>query len=258
MTCEDLDRLLASQGSSALSAARNHAATCPRCRDLLRAVAVDEAGAGDLRPALASEISSRIAADLTPVRPLPHAGLLTTAFAVIFAGLALLGGLTLGDHALSGMDWATMLFTFASLAVSAVLLSFALSGQMAPGSRRWAPAWMLAVGVLLGIAVVFAVLFPYGHENAFWQHAWICLRTGLAGGAVAATLIWLVLRRGAVLDPRASGALAGLLGGLTGTAVLEMHCPDFNAVHILVGHWGAALLCAGIGWIAGEIAARRG
>ena len=62
---------------------------------------------------------------------------------------------------------------------------------------------------------------------------------------------------GGVLDQRTSGALAGLLGGLAGVAILEIHCPNFNASHILIGHWGAALLCAGVGWVAGDIAARR-
>jgi Negative regulator of sigma F len=256
MTCRDLDRQLASRGSAALYAGRNHAATCPRCRDLLHAIAVDDA-AGDLNPALAAEIAGRLAGDLTAVRPLPPAGLLTTAFALIFSALTLLGGLALGDRALLRMDWLTALFTFASLAGSACLVAFALTGEMTPG-RRLAPPWVLASGILLGLALVFATLFPYREEPAFWLHVWRCLRAGLAAGSIAAALVWLILRRGAVLDPRACSALAGLLGGLTGTAILEMHCPDFNVMHIIVGHWGAAALGAGIGWIGGAIAARRG
>jgi hypothetical protein len=259
MTCRDLDRLLASQASDALAVGRNHAATCPRCRDLLHAIAVDDAAsASGLRPELATEIASRLGGDLTAVRPLPSTGLLTTAFALIVAALALLGGLALGDRALLRMDWLTVLFTFASLAVCVCLLAFSLSSEMAPGSRRLMPPWILAPGILLVLAWVFSVLFPYREESAFWLHAWRCLRTGLAAGSLAAALIWLILRRGAMLDPRASGALAGLLGGLTGTSILEIHCSDFNVAHIIVGHWGAAALGAGIGWIAGAIAARRG
>lgn len=216
-----------------------------------------ESQAGGLRPEQVHDIAGRLATDLKPVRPLPPAGLLATAFALIFSALVLLGGLTLGDRALLRMDWLTALFTFASLAASACLVAFALSGEMTPG-RRLAPPWVLAAGILLALAVVFAVVFPYQEELAFWLRAWRCLRTGLAAGSLAAALVWLILRHGATLDPRASGALAGLLGGLTGTAILEIHCSDFNAMHIIVGHWGAAALGAGIGWIAGAIVARRG
>lgn len=216
-----------------------------------------ESHAADLRPERANEIASCLAGDLKPVRPLPPAGLLTTAFALIFAALALLGGLALGDRALLRMDGLTALFTFASLAGSACLVAFALSGEMAPGSRLASP-WVLAGGILLGLALIFAALFPYYAEPAFWLRAWRCLRVGLAAGSLAAALIWLILRRGAMLDPRAGGALAGLLGGLSGATVLEIHCPNFDGAHIIVGHWGAAALGAGIGWIAGAIAARRG
>lgn len=216
-----------------------------------------ESQASGLRPEQANAIASRLTRDLKPVRPLPPPGVLTTAFALVFSALALLGGLSLGDRALLRMDWLTALFTFASLSGAGCLVAFALSGEMAPG-RRLAPPWVLASGILLGLAVVFAALFPYHEEPAFWMHAWRCLRIGIAAGLLAAVPVWLILRRGAMLDPRASGALAGLLGGLTGTAMLEIHCSNFNAFHIIVGHWGAAALGAGIGWIAGAVAASRG
>jgi hypothetical protein len=216
-----------------------------------------ESHAADLRPDRVNEIASQLANDLTPVRPLPPAGLLTTAFALISAALVLLGGLALGDRALQRMDWTTAVFTFAALAACACLLAFALSGEMAPAGRRLAPPWLLALGILLGIALLFAALFPYHEERSFWLHAWRCLRIGLAAGALGAALLWLILRHGAVLHRRTSGALAGMLGGLTGAAILEVHCPNFNNAHILIGHWGAAALCAGLGWLAGALADKR-
>lgn len=216
-----------------------------------------ESRAADLRPEHVNQIANRLAGDLTPVRPLPSAGVLTTAFALISAALVLLGGLALGDRALLRMDWTTAVFTFAALAASICLLAFALSSEMAPGCGRLAPPWMLALGVLIGLAVLFAALFPYHEERSFWLHAWRCLRVGLAAGALGAALFWFVLRHGAVLHRRTSGALAGLLGGLTGAAILEVHCPNFNSAHILAGHWGAAALCAGLGWLAGALADRR-
>ncbi len=62
---------------------------------------------------------------------------------------------------------------------------------------------------------------------------------------------WLVLRRGAVLSPSMTGAATGLLAGLVGTSVLEIHCPNLDAWHILVSHLGVAVLCALAGLIIG-------
>ena len=258
MTCRDVDRLLASHGSAALSAARNHAAICPRCGELLRAIAVEDGGAESLRPGLANQISSRLAGDLKPVHPLPSPIYFAAAFVLIPIALALMGGLLLGDYAWLRMNPLTSLLTFTSLAVSLCLLASALSAQMIPGSRHLLPPLALALGILCGLATVFSALFSSIPERAFWLDAWRCLRSGLAAGCLSALLLWFVLRRGAVLDTRTCGALAGLLGGLTGTAMLEIHCPNFNLAHILAGHWAAAVLGAGIGWIAGGIVARRG
>ncbi len=255
MTCRELDLLL-SNGPELSVEAQQHAAGCPRCRNLLRALAAEDE-AGELRPALAAGITSRLEADLRAVSPLPPAKYFTAAFALVFAGVAALFGFGLGDHALPKMDWLQTLVTFTALIIAALLLAFALSAQMAPGSRQLSRPWLLTTGVLLGIAVVFASLFPQHEESAFWFQAWRCLRTGLASGALAAGIVWLILRRGAVLDTRATGALAGLLGGLAGTALLEIHCPDLNGAHILAGHWAAALFGAAIGWLAGGIASRR-
>ena len=257
MTCRDLDQFLLSQRTGALSPeAQRHAGECPRCGELLRAFAADD-GAGELRPALAEGIASRLAADLQIVRPLPSAGYLAAALTGIFAVLAGLIGFGLGAHAIAKMDWLIASVTFTSLTISAGLLAAALAAFMAPGSRQIVRPLWLAIGVLLGLGIVFAALFSYFPESAFGLRAWRCLRTGLAGGLLAAIPIWSILRRGAVLDARSCGALAGMLAGLTGTALLEIHCPDFNIAHVLAGHWAAALLGAGIGWLTGGIAARR-
>jgi hypothetical protein len=260
MTCRDLDEMLTSSGAAAPpAAAQLHTATCARCRQLLGALNSDADLANlPLSPALANQITRSLVQDYTPVRPLPPAGYLIAAFAVLFAVFILLGGILLGDRALLKMNWLTAWVVFASLAVAAGSLSFALPAQMVPGSRRALSPGLLALIILSGVALVLAALFPMYREPAFWAQAWWCLRAGLVAGLLSSVSFWLILSRGAVLNMPATGALAGLLGGLTGATILELHCPDFNAAHILVGHWGAALLCAGLGWLAGELAARRG
>jgi hypothetical protein len=74
---------------------------------------------------------------------------------------------------------------------------------------------------------------------------------GIPIGALAAGLFWLVLRRGAILSPSMTGAATGLLAGLVGASVLEIHCPNLDALHILVSHLGVAILCAMAGLFTG-------
>lgn len=221
--------------------------------DRLWAPAADDAPNSET----ASQIASRLSADLKPVRPLPSLWQLAAMFALAVVALAVLGAWVGGGHAIVRMNAATRILVFASLACSVALLAIALSGQMAPGSRQWARPAVLAIAILAVLGLLFAALFSLRNERHFWIHAWICLRAGTIAGALAGLPIWLLLRRGAVLDRRACGALAGLLGGISGTLMLEFDCANFNVAHVLVAHWGVALFCAGAGWLIGAIAEQR-
>jgi hypothetical protein len=176
---------------------------------------------------------------------------------LLFAALAAVIGFALGDHALVKMTPQATAETFVPFASAAILLAFALSAAMAPGAQQFTQPMRLVAVILLVLAFVSAAVFPIHTEPAFWLGAWRCLRTALATGALSSLLIWLFARRGAILAPSSAGALAGLLGGLTGTAALQIHCPNFNGAHILAGHWTAALIGSALGWLAGAIAARR-
>jgi hypothetical protein len=69
-----------------------------------------------------------------------------------------------------------------------------------------------------------------------------CLKNGLSFSIAAAVLLWLILRRGAILLPKLMGAAAGGLAGLSGFSVLEVNCPNLNALHILAWHGGVVLI----------------
>jgi len=137
------------------------------------------------------------------------------------------------------------------LAISTGLLAYSLVHQMAPGSRHRIPPKLLPVGVIISLTVAMAVLFQFQHERNFWTKGWACLRAGIPIGILAAVPFWLLLRRGAVLSPSITGAATGLLAGLVGTSVLEIHCPNLDAWHILVSHLGVAMLCALAGLVTG-------
>jgi hypothetical protein len=145
-----------------------------------------------------------------------------------------------------------------TLAIGTGLLVYSLVNQMVPGSRHRIPPAPLAVGITVLVAMVMAVLFQVQQEENFWGNTWICIRAGTLVGALAAVPFWLVLRRGAILSPRMTGAAAGLLAGLAGTSMLEMHCPILDVSHILLAHLGVAVLSALAGLAVGLTAEIRG
>jgi hypothetical protein len=211
---------------------------------------------GEVRPELARAIASRMESDLKKVRPLASTPVLVAIFALFFGALAALGMLHYGTDGFASMGWPMRLLAFGSLAAAAFTLAFALAQEMAPGGRRVAPAWMLAAGILLGLAGVFAAFATYRPEEYFWAGVRGCLSTGLESGAIAGLGLWFLARRGAILNPAAVGVLTGLFGGVLGTTLLELQCSDFNIGHQIVAHWAPTLVYAGVGWLAAAISRR--
>jgi hypothetical protein len=60
---------------------------------------------------------------------------------------------------------------------------------------------------------------------------------------------WL-LRRGFAVNPPAAWFAAGALAGLAGVTMLELHCANFEAPHIIVWHIAVIPLSALIGFLA--------
>lgn len=209
------------------------------------------------RADLAAEIAGRLAADLKPVRPMRSGVFFAVAFLLILLAVGALGIWKGGGHAVSRMHPLTSFLTFAGIGLSAALTASALAGQMVPAGHKIVRSGLLLGGVLLGLAVIFAALFAYRYERHFWTYARICFTSGMVSAAIASAPAWLILRRGAILDPAACGALAGLFGGLAGLLVLETNCSDFNVAHVLLGHWAVTLVSALAGWLIGTIVSRR-
>jgi hypothetical protein len=256
MNCADIDRALALQNILPPGAlpveAGEHVRNCPRCRALLQVLSAPSPY-GELRPELARAIEERIARNLAAVRPLRPAAYYAAGFALVFLAPIAAGIGILSASGIAGMGPSMITVVFGGLAVCGGLLAISLAAEMAPGSPRPLSAAALTGGILLALAANIWALFPYHPETTFWVNGGKCLRVGIAFAIPAAALAWGLLRRGAVLSPAASGAAAGLLGGLAGTVVLEIHCPDGNVAHILLAHWGTALACATAGLLTGAV-----
>ena len=133
----------------------------------------------------------------------------------------------------SGIERAAI---YSALGIFIVLAAVACVNEMIPGSRRRvAPETLLGAGSLALLAV-FAFLFHDYHTDHFVHAGVVCLVTGLVHAIPAAVLSWIVLRRGFAVDAMSAGLAGGTLAGLAGVTLLEFHCVNFQALHILVWH----------------------
>ena len=256
MNCDEAGRILSQEGVPARLPAevQQHLNECSRCRQFSRAL--EPAGSDSPSAAQLEAIQKRLAADLLPVRPLAPAGYFLSALTVIFVCVVAIGVWWLGTAGLAAMSTLQASAILSALAVGAALLAYSLVQQIAPGSAHFMPPRPLPLGVMAVAALFIAVLFQFQRERIFWDGVWGCIRVGALLATLAAVPMWLVLRRGAILSPSLTGAAAGLLAGLAGTAALEIRCPNLDAWHRLAAHLGIAVLGAIFGFVAGLIRER--
>jgi len=242
VTCHEVERLIIpyAQGGAVPPEAAAHIAGCKSCTSLVMALSQT-----DPPPAPSAEqlwqIMSGIVATLKPVKPLAPTRVFVWALMLVAVFAAAVGVIELGTagwHALSLLQ-ATAVFT--TLAVCVFVLALSLARQIVPGSRPLLPAHLSVLGFLAIIGAIFSTMYQAHPEPAFLSTGLMCLRIGLECAVPVAALCWLVLRRGAILNPRALGVLTGALAGLSGLLLLEIFCPNLNAYHVLAWHLGAVL-----------------
>ena len=256
MTCRDMDDVIsAHSGDSVLgpqSAA--HLVHCARCRSLTHLL--DEAAAGDgLRPSESQllRIQTNIAAGLKPVRPLPLSRIFLFACAIIFLLVAAAGAFLLGMNGWRALTIPQRTAVFMTLATSAILLAISMVRQIVPGSKHAFSPATLPLAILAGLVIMMAAAFRSQQESTFMASGLMCIKNGLTYAIPGAFLLWLTLRRGAILFPKLIGATAGGLAGLIGLSVLEVNCPNLNVFHVLVWHAGVVLISSLGGVLVGAV-----
>jgi hypothetical protein len=227
-----------------------HVTTCPGCRQLL-AVFRMPGTAGANSSAELTRLAAVLTADLLPARPLAPMGFYLMAFAGVFASIVTFGVYREGTRSLVARSPLQTFSILCLLSASASLLAWSLVLQMVPGSRHRLRPELLPAAVIASLSVAVGVLFEFRSEPRFWHGGWTCIQAGLPFALLAAVSFWLLLRRGAILSPRATGATAGLLAGLSGTSVLEVHCGNLDLLHILIWHFGVAAFGALAGFVVG-------
>jgi hypothetical protein len=249
MNCKDVARALG-EGARLSLLAQDHVRSCNRCQELVSALD-SPVSTDNPSPTTLQQIADGMATGLRPVGPLPPARYFFGAFVGIFVSIVALGVYRMGAFAIAVMTPLQIVTILSVLTISTGLLAYSLVQQMIPGSRHRISPRLLPVAITISLTTAMAILFQFQPERHFWENAWACIRAGTPFGVLAAAPIWLLLRRGAVLSPTMTGAASGLFAGLVGTSVLEIHCPNLAARHILVSHLGVAILCALAGLVIG-------
>lgn len=198
-------------------------------------------------PETLRRIADSIRPSLRPVRPLPPRWMLTGGLILVCAAVAILGAARVGFLGFEKMDAWERALIFSTLALFAWTAGNELVSTMIPGCRR-----RVSAGVLLGagcaaLIAVFALSFRDYHTEHFVSAGIACLITGLLHAVPAALLSWLVLRRGFAVNPVSAGLIAGALAGLAGLGVLELHCSNFEAPHVLLWHTAVVPVSAALG-----------
>jgi hypothetical protein len=202
---------------------------------------------------LVKRIGDTIGPAIQPVRALPPTWVLAGGLVLISATVALLGAAAAGFQGVEALGLAPRLMIFGALTLLACVTAVQLVGEWIPGSpRRLNPGALLAV-VIITLLGVFALLFHDYRSEHFVSAGATCLATGVLHAVPAALLAWWWLRRGWALNPVSAGLAAGVLGGLAGVTVLELHCNDFHALHILVWHTLVVPASGAVGAFAGWI-----
>jgi hypothetical protein len=209
-----------------------------------------QAGAAphEVDPRVLEGIRGSIRPSMHPVRPLPSPMALTIGLFAICSAVPLAGAVRLGLFGLQHLSTFQRALIFPALAIFLWLAALSYIAERIPGQpQRVAPNRLLAIGSL-GLIAVFAILFrDYGTER-FLSQGVTCLTAGLLHAVPATLAIWVLLRRGFAVNPAASGLAAGMLAGLAGVSMLELHCANFEAPHVMV--WHTAVL-----WVAGAAGA---
>jgi hypothetical protein len=198
-------------------------------------------------PALLKRIADSINSSLEPVRPMPPTWMLTGGLALICAAVAVTAAARAGFYGIEKLGLWECVLVFSTLGILVWVAGKEFVHQLIPGSRQ-----PLGVGSVLTIGSaallgVFALVFRDYRTDHFISAGIACLLTGLLLAIPAAFMSGLLLRRGFAVNPVAAGLAGGALAGLCGVTMLELHCANFQALHVLVWHTAVVPVSAAAG-----------
>lgn len=199
-----------------------------------------------IEPALLKRIADSINSSLRPVHPLPPTWVMAGGLALICAVVAVTAAARTGFYGAEKLSPWDRVLIFSTLGFLVGVAGREFVGRMIPGSRQRGVIGFL-ITICVALLVVFALVFHDRGSDHFISAGIACLLTGVFVGVPAALLSWLLLRRGFAVNPVAAGLTGGTLTGLCGVTMLELHCANFQALHVLAWHTAVVPVCAAAG-----------
>jgi hypothetical protein len=200
-----------------------------------------------LEPAILQRIAGSIESSVRPVRALPSTWVLALGLVLIGGTVALMSALRAGFYGLEKMDPMEHMVIFSALFFVAYASGTEFVNALIPGSRRRVTSTNLLAIVILVLLVIFGLIFRDYHTEHFFSAGIRCLVTGVLHAIPVGLLSWLLLRRGFAVNAVAAGLIGGTLAGLAGVTLLELHCANFQAFHVLVWHTAVVPVSAALG-----------
>ncbi len=241
MACDDLDKLRAESPQASPRDwpvdALNHLASCSRCAQLEDLL--DSEPQPDFPEALRLKIENSILPGLSPVTPLSSVATLTIMLLLASMFVVIAAEWPLGLAGWRARNSYQIALNLSILLISSSMLANLLARLISPGSSS--PVLPYSVVPLLALIGSNSLLFGYQSNETLTRQTLACWEIGVSCASVSVPLFWLILRRGFSINLVGQGAITGLLAGLTGVMVLEIHCPILEKSHIVAGHLGAAL-----------------
>lgn len=191
---------------------------------------------GDVDAALLDRISESIGRHVRPVRPLAPAWALASGLFLACATVAVTVAALLGLNGVRALGPAQIAFIFPVIGVLTWIVAMASVGEATPGRASGVSATSYPAAGSIAIAALFAALFHDYGVNHFVPRGIVCLTAGLATAIPTGIAASMLLRRGYAVNRRAAGLVIGTLAGLAGVAMLELHCANLQALHVLVWH----------------------
>jgi len=210
----------------------------------------------DPDPALLNRIAASIRPDMRPVRPLPPSWVLRSALMAICIGIAAAGATRLGFAGSHAMN-STQKLVFPALIGFILAAAAAWTAEMIPGSKRHEAPWNVLCGAIFTLFALFPTLFHDHHTEHFVGAGLACLIAGLVNAIPIGLAGWWLMRRGFSVNPKEAALAAGTLAGLGGILMLELHCPNFQLMHLLVWHTAVVPVSAALAVLTVRLAGRR-
>lgn len=202
-----------------------------------------------LAAAQIERLAAQFSASAATVKPLPSNTVLWSFALAIFAVISLVIAGIVKLFAIQVLGGWQMILYYGLVFLLAALFARAIVEQMIPGSVRLIrSSWLAALGMAALVLLIIVIFKNLGTVH-FVTQGIPCLRLGVISAVVSGFIGWKLFQRGYLVSPLETNTLYGLFAGLVGIAVLALHCPILNSLHILVWHLGAMLIAGLMGFI---------